>query len=95
MSVEITTPHARASSPLGFSAKNTTAGRMSPATAATTGTAARARSVSSPMVNWLLTSSPTAKKKNVMSPSFTRCLTVSSAWNDPNVNPTWVFQKSE
>ena len=71
------------------------AGRMSPATAAITGTAARARSVSSPMVNWLLTSSPTAKKKKVISPSLTRCLTVSSVWKPPKVSPTCVFQNSE
>ena len=49
-----------------------------PAIAATTGTAALARSVSSPMANSLVTSRPTMKKKNVIRPSLIRCLTVSS-----------------
>ena len=71
------------------------AGRIRPATAAMTGTAARARSVSSPMVNWLFTSSPTMKKKNVIRPSLIRCLTLSSAWTSPNLTPTSVLQKSE
>ena len=80
VSVEITTPQAWASSPDGLNSRNTTAGKTSPAAAATTGTAARDRSVSSPMVNSLVTSSPTMKKKNVIRASLTRCLTVISKW---------------
>ena len=49
--VEITTPQARAASPPGLNSRKITAGNVSPAIAATTGTNARERSVSSPMVN--------------------------------------------
>ncbi len=94
VSVEITTPQARASSPLGLSSRKISAGTISPASAASTGTAARERSVSSPMANWLLTSSPTTKKKNVISASLTRCLTVISTWTLPKRIPISVFQKS-
>ena len=75
VSVEITTPHAWAFSPDGFSNRKMTAGSASPATAATTGTAALDRSVSSPILNSRVTSSPTMKKKNVIKPSLIRCLT--------------------
>ncbi len=95
VSVEITTPQACASSPDGFNSKKMTAGSTIPAIAATNGTAARARSVSSPMVSSLVTSSPTMKKKNVIRPSLTISLTVSSVCISPKLNPTGVFQKTE
>ena len=79
VSVEMTTPQARAASPLGLNSRKITAGSVRPAIAATTGTIARERSVSSPMVNWALTSSPTMKKKNAINPSLTSSRTVSSA----------------
>ena len=78
VSVEITTPHACVFSPDGFNNTKMTAGIASPANAATTGTAARDRSVSSPIANSRVTSRPTMKKKKVISPSLIRCLTVSS-----------------
>ena len=95
VSVEMTTPHALASSPDGLNSRKITAGRISPAIAATTGTSARERSVSSPMVNWALTSSPTMKKKNAISASLTIALTVSAPWKLPKLNPTCVSQNSE
>ena len=95
VSVEITTPHAWASSPVGLNSRNTAAGIIRPAAAATTGTAALDRSVSSPMLNSRVTSKPTMKKKKVISPSLTRCLTVISKWWTPTVTPRWVSRKSE
>ena len=59
--------------------------------AASTGTAALARSVSSPIVNSAMTSSPTMKKKNVINPSLMRCFTVMSNRMSPKLNPTGVF----
>ena len=95
MSVEITTPHAAAFSPDGLNARNTTAGSTRPAAAATTGTAARERSVSSPMVNSRLTSSPTMKKKNAINASLTKCLTDMSKLWSPKPTPRWVSSSSE
>ena len=95
VSVEITTPQARASSPDWLNSRKMMAGRIRPAIAATTGTAARARSVSSPMVNSLVTSRPTMKKKNAISPSLTISLTVSSECTSPKLRPTCVFQNVE
>ncbi len=95
VSVEMTTPQAPAASPEGLNSKKINAGKVSPATAASTGTTARDRSVSSPMVNCALTSSPTMKKKNAIRPSLTSSLTVSSAWTVPKVSPTGVSQNSE
>lgn len=78
MSVEMTTPQARAASPLGFTSRKIAAGTARPAIAATTGTIARERSVSSPIVNSRLTSRPTVKKKSVMRPSLTKSWKLSS-----------------
>ena len=91
VSVEITTPHARASSPDELIRRKISAGTTRPAMAASTGTAARARSVSSPMVNSAITSRPTMKKKNVINPSLMRCLTVRSNCISPKLNPRRVF----
>lgn len=88
----MTTPHAWASGPVGLKVRKMTAGTISPAIAATTGTAARDRSVSSPITNSLLTSSPTMKKKNAIRPSLTRCLTDNSARYSPKLTATWVSQ---
>ena len=95
VSVEITTPQARASSPEGLNNRKITAGNVSPAIAAITGTAARDRSVSSPMVNCALTSRPTMKKKNAISPSLTISLTVNSTCRSPKLSPTGVPQNCE
>ena len=91
VSVEITTPHARALSPDELIRRKISAGTARPAMAASTGTAARARSVSSPIVNSAITSRPTMKKKNVINPSLMRCLTVRSNCISPKLNPRGVF----
>ena len=90
VSVEITTPHALALSPDELIIRKISAGTARPATAASTGTAALARSVSWPMVNSAITSRPTTKKKNVINPSLMRCLTVISKCISPKLNPTCV-----
>ena len=90
VSVEITTPHALAFSPAELISRKISAGTARPAIAASTGTAARARSVSSPIVNSAITSRPTMKKKNVINPSLMRCLTVRSKCMSPKLNPTCV-----
>ena len=95
VSVEITTPHAWAFSPVGLNARNTTAGITRPAAAAITGTAARDRSVSSPMVNSRVTSSPTMKKKNVINASLMKCLTDISKCCAPKLKPRWVSSRAE
>ena len=95
VSVDITTPHAWAFSPVGLNARNTTAGMTRPAAAAITGTAARERSVSSPMVNSRVTSSPTMKKKNVIRASLTKCLTDISTWWAPTLSPRCVSSNVE
>ena len=94
VSVEITTPHACAWPVFAFSSRKIAAGSASPATAAITGTAARLRSVSSPMVNSRFTSRPTVKKKNAMSPSFTSWCSVRCAANSPTMISTSVSQNS-
>jgi hypothetical protein len=71
VSVEITTPHACALPEVAFSARKIAAGSARPAIEAITGTAARERSVNSPIVNSRFTSRPTVKKKKAISPSFT------------------------
>ncbi len=95
MSVEITTPQAPAFWPDALNSRKTRAGTTRPAIAATTGTAALDRSVSSPMVNSRVTSRPTMKKKNVISASLTRCLTDISKWWAPKPTPTWVSRSAE
>ncbi len=47
------------------------------------------------MVNSLVTSSPTKKKKNVIRPSLTKSRTVSSVCMWPKFSPTPVFQNIE
>ncbi len=67
---------AQPSSPLPLPtlmATNRSAGTTIPPTAATAGRAARLRSRSSPVTSSRLISSPTTKKKMVMSASFTQC----------------------
>ena len=94
VSVEITTPQACAWPVFAFNQRKIAAGRASPATAAITGTTARDRSVSSPIVNSLFTSSPTVKKKNAMRPSFTSWCSVRWASNSPTMICTSVPQNS-
>jgi hypothetical protein len=73
VSVPITTPHPRAASPLGLTARNSSAGTTIPHSAATAGTITRRRSVSSPIESSRRTSSPITKKNSAISASLTQC----------------------
>ena len=70
-----------------------TAGTMSPATAATTGTTARDQLVSSPIANSRRTSRPTVKKKIAMRASLTRAWRVKSSCSSATPTLSRVFQK--
>lgn len=94
MSVEITTPHACAWPVPRLNSRKMTAGAASPASAAITGTAARDRSVSSPITSSCLTSSPTVKKKSVMSTSLTNSCRVRCASKPPTVSSISVAHKA-
>ena len=72
VSVPITTPHPRASSPPGLIARKIAAGTSIPPMPATRGTASRLRSVSSPTASSRRTSRPITKKKTTISPSLTQ-----------------------
>ena len=74
--------------PLGFHAKNTSAGTTMPPTAAKSGKLAARRSMSSPSVSSRFTSRPTTKKKIAISPSFTQWPRLSAIENCPSVAVT-------
>ena len=94
VSVDTTTPQAWAAAVPALTARKMTAGMARPAMAATIGTAARRRSVSSPMVSSRLTSSPTAKKKSAISPSLTQCLRSRTSSYGPTSTPASRCQNS-
>ena len=87
VSVDTTTPQAWAAAVPALRTRKMTAGMANPAIAATIGTAARRRSVSSPMVSSRLTSRPTAKKNNAIKPSLTQCLRSSTSSYGPSSTP--------
>ena len=94
VSVDTTTPQAWAAAVPALTARKMTAGMARPAIAATIGTAARRRSVSSPMVSSRLTSRPTAKKKSAISPSLTQCLRSRTSSYGPTSTPASRCQNS-
>ena len=93
VSVEITTPQARACSPDGLSVRNTRAGTARPATDATSGTVARWASVSPPISSSRRSSRPTTKKKNTIRPSLTQCRRSSDSSSPPRRSASSVCQK--
>jgi hypothetical protein len=95
MSVAIGIPQPLAPSPPALNPAYSNAGTAMPPTAPATGSNACRGCASSPSNNSRLISSPTTKKKTVISPSFTKCARSPSTKNPEAPTWKWSCQKSK